>query len=351
MLRFVVAALALLLPIQAASQEVEFTFKSMADNYATLDEGFGPEPHTVIVEAGGDLAVDRPPCTYGTVSSEPFDYEMFKYNHTGETTLYVHAEAEGDIMLVVARGRFDLDWYCDNDALGRTHPVVEVPLGSGSDSRWLHVWVGTNDGSTVPATLYVSEVDPRSGSGSTPSSDGTPPPAPSPAPPPASAPATASSGDIRVGATPTYGNVDLTEGFRPDPYTESLTAGGSVEVNHGGCTYGNVASSPDLDLDYTTSGGSTLYFYAEAENDVTLLVNLPDGSWVCDDDGLGDRNPVVAIPNAPTGHYDIWVGTYGDAMASATLSISEINPGGGGGGSSSGQISIRADPTYGDVRM
>jgi len=32
--------------------------------------------------------------------------------------------------------------------------------------------------------------------------------------------------------------------------------------------------------------------------DTTLLVNRPDGSWVCNDDDLGDSNPVLVIPTA-----------------------------------------------------
>ena len=52
----------------------------------------------------------------------------------------------------------------------------------------------------------------------------------------------------------------------------------------------------------------------------------PDGSWVCDDDGHGSLNPLVVIRNAPDGLYNIWVGTYGDDLADATIFISEINP-------------------------
>ena len=51
-----------------------------------------------------------------------------------------------------------------------------------------------------------------------------------------------------VAASPTYGDVELDEGFRPDPHTTTLTAGGSIEVNKGACTYGFVADAPDVDL-------------------------------------------------------------------------------------------------------
>lgn len=125
---------------------------------------------------------------------------------------------------------------------------------------------------------------------------------------------------------PTYGTVRLERGFMPDPHMVSITAGGSIDVNVGGCSYGYVANAPDVDFQYQSNGGSNLYIYVRSDEDTTLLINLPDGSWVCNDDGLGNRNPIVQIPNAPGGLYDIWVGTYSDSMASATLYISEINP-------------------------
>ena len=87
-----------------------------------------------------------------------------------------------------------------------------------------------------------------------------------------------------------------------------------------------MAEPPDVDFYYTTSGGSNLYVYVNAAEDTTLLVNRPDGSWVCNDDDLGDGNPVVVIPSAADGLYDIWVGTYGASNTNATLYISEIDP-------------------------
>lgn len=125
---------------------------------------------------------------------------------------------------------------------------------------------------------------------------------------------------------PTYGSINLEEGFLPDPHAVSLTAGGSIEVNLGSCNYGFVADAPDVNFRYTTSGGSDLFIYVNSGDDTTLLINKPDGTWVCNDDGLGNSNPVVVVPGAASGLYNIWVGTYGDALSEATLSVSEIDP-------------------------
>jgi hypothetical protein len=128
-----------------------------------------------------------------------------------------------------------------------------------------------------------------------------------------------------VSLAPTYGDVSLEEGFTPDPHETELTAGGSITTEVSGCV-GKVAEAPDVDLRYSTSGGSTLYIYAISGVDTTLLVNLPNGSWSCDDDSFGDGDPIVIIENAPSGLYDIWVGTFGDELSPATLYISEIDP-------------------------
>src|SRR5690606_31436886 len=102
------------------------------------------------------------------------------------------------------------------------------------------------------ATLYVSELGPAS-SGET-------------------------AGRPDVSLEPLYGDVELEEGFLPDPHSVSLTAGGSLDVDVGSCTYGHVAAAPDVDLYYTTGGGgSSLYIYAESSQDVMLLVNRPMG--------------------------------------------------------------------------
>jgi hypothetical protein len=138
----------------------------------------------------------------------------------------------------------------------------------------------------------------------------------------AAAPASAQD----VSAEPTFGDVRLEAGFTPDPYVVELLAGGSIEVNLDECDYGHVAEAPDVDLYYYADGTTTLYIAAASNSDTMLLVNLPDGTWICDDDSFGDLDPILVIPNAPSGLYNIWVGTLGEEMDEADLYISEIDP-------------------------
>lgn len=123
--------------------------------------------------------------------------------------------------------------------------------------------------------------------------------------------------------SPTFGATNLSANFQPDPYRISLTAGGPIDVSRqiNGC-FGFIADAPDYRLQYTP-GGFSLFFYVDAPEDTTLVINAPDGSWYCDDDTRG-LDPVVQFPSPMAGQYDIWVGTWGNTYPSATLNISEI---------------------------
>jgi len=94
----------------------------------------------------------------------------------------------------------------------------------------------------------------------------------------------------------------------------------------GGCGYGYISQEPDFALTYSTSGGSGLYFYVEGEGDTTLLIRTPSGEWLCNDDGHGNADPIVDIPNAAQGKYQVWAGAYNSGYIQATLYVSERYP-------------------------
>lgn len=130
-----------------------------------------------------------------------------------------------------------------------------------------------------------------------------------------------------LSAAATYGDIRLSSGFTPDPYTRSLTAGGSIDVGvTSSCSYGQVANAPDFKLYYDAGTTFPLYIYATSSSDITLLVNTPSGRWVCSDDDYTGLNPLLYFSSPESGRYDIWVGTYGSDMAPATLYISELDP-------------------------
>lgn len=125
---------------------------------------------------------------------------------------------------------------------------------------------------------------------------------------------------------PTFGTITLVAGFTPDPRTIDVTAGGNINAERLGrdCA-GSIANPPDVRVNYT-SGTFPLYFFAQSREDTTLVVNLPDGSWICNDDFDG-LNPGIVLQRPPTGQYDIWVGVFGGGSGvPARLGISELPP-------------------------
>lgn len=125
-------------------------------------------------------------------------------------------------------------------------------------------------------------------------------------------------------ASPLYGDIVLESGFTPDPYTVRVRAGGGVDnpIDGPGCV-GNIADSqPDVTLTYSADGSWDLAFYVESDVDTALLIRSPDGQWTCNDDSDG-LDPRLAFQIPQSGAYHVWVATYGDDTADATLNISE----------------------------
>lgn len=147
--------------------------------------------------------------------------------------------------------------------------------------------------------------------------------------------ACASSGGGAVGggsplnfnANPNYGTVSLATGFQPDPHVVGLQAGGNINAQtlSASCA-GMITSAPDVRLNF--AGGSLpLIISVDSSADTTLVVNGPDGSWYCNDDGgVNGLNPSVRFNNPQSGRYEIWVGTYqAGSTQPAMLSISELS--------------------------
>ena len=127
-------------------------------------------------------------------------------------------------------------------------------------------------------------------------------------------------------AEPTYGSVELSVGFTPDPYTAPITSGGTIDAFEalGPQCAGWIADAPDFDV-YYEAGSLDLTIAAVSGADTTLVVNAPDGSWYCDDDGGEGLNPRLDFVNPQSGLYDVWIGSYDEGeYASALLSVSEV---------------------------
>jgi hypothetical protein len=101
----------------------------------------------------------------------------------------------------------------------------------------------------------------------------------------------------------------LTDGFSPDPMLLTGVAGGPTDATslNPSCN-GHVGAAPNHTLSVATALPS-LRLFAHADGDTTLVVQLSDGRYVCNDDGEG-TDPIVDIQNLPAGQHNVFVGTY-----------------------------------------
>lgn len=115
---------------------------------------------------------------------------------------------------------------------------------------------------------------------------------------------------------PNFGEISLSAGFIPDPRVIEIVSGGEVNINdlnlEQDCI-GFTSTAPDLRL-FWTGRAEKLLLYFNAINrtdDATMIVNLPDGTWMCNDDAHPQTfNPLVRITKPEIGQYDIWIGSF-----------------------------------------
>ncbi|AKS43050.1 S1 family peptidase [Wenzhouxiangella marina] len=267
---------------------------------AELAAGFTPDPLRVAMVSGGQVAVEYlgGDCT-GYAAVAP-DYRVNWSGSSSEFRVFFSATAGGDTTLLINRP--DGSWVCNDDAEGGLDPMIVLP--EPMEGQY-DIWVGSYEaGAYVPGELYVTELDLQPGS--------------------------VQASELDFSAEPFYGTVSLEAGFIPDPRMIDMEAGGSTDVSYlGSECVGYAASSPDVRLMWSGSSPTLNFFFEPSDGgDTSLIVNLPDGSWRCNDDWSGETlNPMIQVSNPAAGQYDIWVGTYeAGPTIPGRLGITERNP-------------------------
>jgi serine protease Do len=261
--------------------QLDFTQDPAFDNVA-LSAGFSPDPYSVEMVSGGEVAVGYlgGDCT-GYAAVAP-DFRLNWAGSSSELRFFFTASDGGDTTLLVNQP--DGTWLCNDDSGDSLDPMIA--LANPAEGQY-DIWVGSYDaGAYVPGALHVTELDLQ--------------------------PSSVSSGELDLSADPLYGALNLSSGFSPNPGVIEMEAGGSVDVSYlgNGCA-GFAAEAPDVRLQWNGSTNQLSFaFSAEQGGDTSLIVNLPDGSWICDDDSGGNYDPLIALGNPMSGQYDIWVGTY-----------------------------------------
>jgi serine protease Do len=111
-------------------------------------------------------------------------------------------------------------------------------------------------------------------------------------------------------------------------------------------------------LNWTGSSDQLDIFFV-SDGDTTLIINDPNGNWLCNDDSDYSYDPQVTIYDPRQGQYDIWVGSYSMGnFFPGTLYITEmaesINPGTIEGNlppESIGELDATLEPTFGETEL
>lgn len=124
---------------------------------------------------------------------------------------------------------------------------------------------------------------------------------------------------------PTFGDIAQSQGFGSTSIT--IQAGGDIDANSfAGTCNGYIADAPDYAIDY--NGQLGLLIEANSNEDTTIVVEMPDGAIICNDDFSG-LNPGVELATNEPGRYAIWVGTYNpitnNTYPDADIIISEMS--------------------------
>ena len=99
-------------------------------------------------------------------------------------------------------------------------------------------------------------------------------------------------------------------GFPLDPFIVSLQAGGPVDASTvaKGCK-GFLTKNPALSVDYKGKAEILkIFFYSDG--DPVLLIQTPDGKFVCNDNtNAALLDPTVTLTKPAQGRYNIWLGS------------------------------------------
>lgn len=328
-LLLLVLAVILLLPTALVSAQATPTGldPNAAPNYggaqipAALFDFIDPFITTIVSGGTVDLAANAGTGCNGFGTSAP-DY-LFEIQDPF-SVLRVMFIAEGDSTLAILQP--NNTFLCNDDGVGLS-PIVDIPNPAAGIYA---IWVGSFASDTYNAgyLLITPDATLLPGNMSLPlltNSAGTV----NVSPAVTVEPVVGQS----VNTTPVVGGtVSLSAGFTPDPFTTSVTSGGSVDVNAlnlGQDCRGFVQQQPSLILNWSGTANNLRIFFNSA-GDSTLVIVGPNNQVYCNDDFPGSLDPLVDISNPAPGTYSIFVGSFSSSGADAgTLYVTEfttLNP-------------------------
>lgn len=265
-----------------------------------LRAGFSPNPFSQAVTAGGRIAAEQALAGHTVVEGFCFGFitrePTMRLTWTGDgEPLFLSATSDADTLLLVNAP--DGGWWCDDDSAGSLNPGLTIDYGPNGV---YDIYVATfSPEETAPATVHVSQT----GWG-----------------------AEALSMRVDTSLEARFGGVTLDPATASLPYSVELEAGGPLRAYQASLSptefcVGYISREPSYVVNWTPEGDLPFTIYMDAERDTTLAVQLPDGSWRCDDDGSIGLNAGVNLTTGAPGLYRVYAGTYGEGVGPATLFV------------------------------
>lgn len=260
---------------------------------ANLRAGFMPDPHIMNGMMGGTIQASQfaQNCR-GTVNPQP---SHIVRTQTGFRNIRFVVNGQGDstLMVMLPNGQV----LCDDDGGEGLNPLIQTSSPPGDIRIWVGVYSQSNQGR--PYTMGVTELSHITANHL--NAAPGPMPGPIPGPQPVSG--------ISPNSPPVFGGVNLRAGFMPDPHVVAGTAGGPVSAQAVDQSCRGYVSPQPSHLLVTQTGFNQIRIAVNGGSlDTTLMVMLPNGQVVCNDDSEG-FNPLVAFSTGP-GTVRVWVGTY-----------------------------------------
>lgn len=131
--------------------------------------------------------------------------------------------------------------------------------------------------------------------------------------------------------------MNLKAGFPLDPFVASLNGGGEVDAStlDESCV-GFITEAPSFTVNWEGAVEAFDIFY-HSDFDPTLVLQLPDGSYLCNDDASDNLlDPELTVEAPAEGQYNLWVGSYDEGQlipgllvitANRTVSVNDFDPG------------------------
>jgi hypothetical protein len=125
--------------------------------------------------------------------------------------------------------------------------------------------------------------------------------------------------------------ISVTAAAAAMPQSFGASAGG--QLNLSACAavdgVGYLTAGPTFSLSYDSQGtNNPLDLSITSQNcDTVMLVNDATAQWHFNDDSDGSLNARITLPAAPSGRYDIWLGTYGPQSCAADLVVTSGSAG------------------------